>query len=333
MWGAFVGSPVSSQSLKYFWLEECIEGEGLFVAGTYHKILAAVAKPALEHAIIKCNTPIVGIHAGSREDDRDGRHPAVVLETSAGARHLFDEVVVTAPLGWLKRHTDAFEPRLPKRLEEAIDAIGYGTLDKVYITFPGSFWNGSDSDESNKSHHPGFTHWLKPEYAPSTNPLGWDPQAMNLAALPKGCEHPTLLFYVYGDCSKHIGAIASASNSDLERDRKLLEFFEPYYSRLPNYTRFNPECTPQAVLATAWAIDEYAGYGSYSNFQTGLSEGDTDIETMRKGVPDRGIYFAGEHTAPFVALGTTTGAYWSGEAVAIRILEAHGTGVPAVVKP
>lgn len=26
MWGAFVGSPVQTQSLKYFWLEECIEG-------------------------------------------------------------------------------------------------------------------------------------------------------------------------------------------------------------------------------------------------------------------------------------------------------------------
>lgn len=26
MWGAFVGSPISKQSLKFFWLEECIEG-------------------------------------------------------------------------------------------------------------------------------------------------------------------------------------------------------------------------------------------------------------------------------------------------------------------
>ena len=26
MWGAFIGSPVQTQSLKYFWLEECIEG-------------------------------------------------------------------------------------------------------------------------------------------------------------------------------------------------------------------------------------------------------------------------------------------------------------------
>lgn len=26
LWGAFIGSPISRQSLKYFWLEECLEG-------------------------------------------------------------------------------------------------------------------------------------------------------------------------------------------------------------------------------------------------------------------------------------------------------------------
>lgn len=26
MWGTFIGSPVGQQSLKFFWLEECIEG-------------------------------------------------------------------------------------------------------------------------------------------------------------------------------------------------------------------------------------------------------------------------------------------------------------------
>lgn len=31
------------------------------------------------------------------------------------------------------------------------------------------------------------------------------------------------------------------------------------------------------------------------------------------------MWLAGEHTAPFIALGTTTGAYWSGEGVARRI--------------
>lgn len=26
LWGAFVGEPIEKQSLKFFWLEECIEG-------------------------------------------------------------------------------------------------------------------------------------------------------------------------------------------------------------------------------------------------------------------------------------------------------------------
>ena len=51
---------------------------------------------------------------------------------------------------------------------------------------------------------------------------------------------------------------------------------------------------------------------------------DKDIETLREGCPERGIWFAGEHTAPFVALGTVTGAYWSGEAVAKRVAEGYG---------
>lgn len=45
---------------------------------------------------------------------------------------------------------------------------------------------------------------------------------------------------------------------------------------------------------------------------------------MREGVPGRGLWFAGEHTSPFVALGTVTGAYWSGEGVAGRIAMAYG---------
>jgi hypothetical protein len=45
---------------------------------------------------------------------------------------------------------------------------------------------------------------------------------------------------------------------------------------------------------------------------------------MRTGVPAEGVWLAGEHTAPFVALGTVTGAYWSGEGVARRIVQGDG---------
>ena len=105
-----------------------------------------------------------------------------------------------------------------------------------------------------------------------------------------------------------------------------------------------------------------AGWGSYSNFQIcgidigeGLGENekekekggsgessagdddeeeeeeeevslDRDIEVLREGMPDRGVWLAGEHTAPFVALGTVTGAWWSGEAVAGRVGAAYCCG-------
>lgn len=70
---------------------------------------------------------------------------------------------------------------------------------------------------------------------------------------------------------------------------------------------------------------------------------------MRRGVPERGLWFAGEHTSPFVALGkiyrasgsseiptnalflgTVTGAYWSGEGVAKRIARAYDLSVGEV---
>lgn len=80
-------------------------------------------------------------------------------------------------------------------------------------------------------------------------------------------------------------------------------------------------------LATTWVNDDLAGNGSYTTIRTGVQEADKDIEIMREGLPGRSVWFAGEHTAPFVALGTVTGAYWSGEAVAKRIARAYGVDV------
>jgi hypothetical protein len=171
-------------------------------------------------------------------------------------------------------------------------------------------------------HFAGFMQWLSPHYAPS-NPQQWNQEGMNLAALPGSCAHPTLLFYVFGPCAQHIGKLVRTTpQADLTA--ALSAFFEPYLSRLPNYEASSPDCRPVEALATAWVNDELAGNGSYSNFPIGLQEGDKDIECMREGEPERGLWFAGEHTAPFVALGTVTGAWWSGEGVAKRLSKLYG---------
>lgn len=130
MWGAFVGSPVQTQSLKFFWLEECIDGENLFVAETYQKVLEKIAAPALTSTDTRFKSKVTRILSNVNADE-----PRVTLETESGDKASFDEVVVTAPLGWLKRHRDAFVPQIPKRLEQAIESIGYGHLDKVLPLF------------------------------------------------------------------------------------------------------------------------------------------------------------------------------------------------------
>ena len=130
MWGAFVGSEIQRQSLKFFWMEECIDGENLFVAGTYKKVLQKIAYPAEQTGIrFECRVKKLVSHPSA-----NGTDPSLTVEfedSNGKQDETFDEVVMTAPLGWLKTNLDAFEPALPQRLQEGIGAIGYGHLDKV----------------------------------------------------------------------------------------------------------------------------------------------------------------------------------------------------------
>ena len=55
----------------------------------------------------------------------------------------FDAVLVTVPLGVLKQDIIKFSPALPERKQKAINRLGMGTLDKVYLLFDKPFWDAS----------------------------------------------------------------------------------------------------------------------------------------------------------------------------------------------
>ncbi|KAL8754859.1 MAG: hypothetical protein Q9184_004978, partial [Pyrenodesmia sp. 2 TL-2023] len=169
--------------------------------------------------------------------------------------------------------------------------------------------------------------WLAPSYT-SHN---WPVECVSLSSLPTPHAQPTLLFYMHGPLAAHTTSLANTHTpSTPAYIAAFADLFKPYIARLPNYSPSSPDCIPIDALATNWSHDEFAGWGSYSNFQTsseretGIVELDKDIEALRWGAPERRLWFAGEHTAPFVALGTVTGAWWSGERVARRILRAYG---------
>lgn len=234
--------------------------------------------------------------------------------------------MVTAPLGYLKRNLSTFSPSLPDHLSKAISQTSYGRLEKVYVTFSTAYWSQSSLHEKGNAF---FTHFLHPTYASKQNPKGWNMDCASLAELPGSTAQPTLLFYMHGECAEHIISLINGLEPDSpEYYNRLQPFFEPYYSRLPNYSALSKFCTPVGFLATNWQNDEYAGFGSYTNFQISHKDNaillDENIKIMRNGAPERNIWLAGEHTAPFVALGTVTGAYLAGDSVAKRILSAYG---------
>ncbi|MCJ1306777.1 hypothetical protein MMC25_000420 [Agyrium rufum] len=330
MWGGYIGESWEKQSLKFFWLEESIDGGNLFLASSYQKIVQRIARAALAKATILFNTKVKTVDT---DQNIDGT-PCVKVLTSK-ENHTFDEVLVTVPLGCLKRDTIAFSPPLSPRSQRAIRNIGYGRLEKVYITFPSAFWTKSEtSSNSDSNDHeepfPFFTHFLAPLYTPE-NPSHWGVAAISLASnppFPADVNYPTLLFYIHGPCATHITSlVASLSPTSPIYYDVLNRFFSPYYTRLPNFSASDPDCKPSGILATEWQNDEFAGWGSYSNFQVTDDETvrlDEDIEALRYGEPERGLWFGGEHTAPFMALGTVTGAYLSGEAVGKRFLNEYG---------
>jgi hypothetical protein len=396
----------------------------LFVVNTYKRILDTVAALPLEKATVLFNKKVTAIRAPDKDvsdeqdDDSSSSNSTVTVTTADGATQQFDEVVVTAPLGWLKRNKAAFTPPLPARLSEAIDAISYGTLEKVYITFPRAFWEeGDDAPPATAAaaaaaaataDHPPLDaganadadagptspaprrpppvtmSWMHPRYAPDTNPDCWSQGALSLTALPAaplapeeieaaekeaaaaaaaaatttttgavpgdapssssgdashetgGTSSPspsspsssstsssaraTLLFFTYGPFSRHLTA-QLARTPPAAHAALLTRLFAPYYARLPRYDPAQRDCVPIALRATAWSADELAGFGSYSNFQVGLTAAAADLAALRAGAPARRVWLAGEHAAPPIATGTVSGAYWAGEAVAQRIVE------------
>ncbi|MCJ1475985.1 hypothetical protein MMC13_004649 [Lambiella insularis] len=334
MWGGFIGDPFERQSLKWVWLEECLDGDNLFVSNTHQAIINRATDAVTSLVEIHLSTIAKSVetqHTKSRDEK-------VVVKTTKG-NFKFDEVIVTVPLGCLKMGTITFLPELPSTINRAINEASYSCLEKAFIAFPVAFWERSslvtsNSEDAIGERSPIFTHFFRPAYVPEEQ-KSWTLDMMTLSSHAVFGAHaqPVLLFYLWGASATHVtSAIANLTPSSEQYYQVIDTLFRPFYSRLPDYRENHPDCVPTAVLATNWQNDEFAGKGSYTNFKTYQDGKQTDggptiddgVRTMRNGVPERGIWFAGEHTAPFVALGTSTGAYWSGEAAATEIIEAYG---------
>ena len=65
----------------------------------------------------------------------------VQLASTDGDLGRFDAVIITVPLGVLKAGRITFSPALPEDKQTAIDRLGFGLLDKLYLRFDQVFWD------------------------------------------------------------------------------------------------------------------------------------------------------------------------------------------------
>ena len=93
---------------------------------------------------------------GSIEYSNDG----VKLSTSKSGFE-FDAVIVTVPLGVLKAGGITFAPELPAGKLDAIQRLGMGLLDKVYLKFDRIFWDAETEFIARSGPSTGkFTLWV-----------------------------------------------------------------------------------------------------------------------------------------------------------------------------
>ncbi|XP_055916918.1 spermine oxidase-like [Eupeodes corollae] len=109
----------------------------------YHQILRLLMKSTEINALgvldqrVKLGKPVKKI-TWSATDNEEAR---VQVKCEDDEILEADHVIVTVSLGVLKeKHSTLFEPKLPAEKTSAIETLGFGTVDKIFMEFTTQFW-------------------------------------------------------------------------------------------------------------------------------------------------------------------------------------------------
>ncbi|CAD6199377.1 unnamed protein product [Caenorhabditis auriculariae] len=230
----------------------------------------------------------------SRIDYRSGKD--VIITTAFGEAHVFNHVIVTIPLGYLKANVyTLFLPRLPQEQESAIKDMGFGRNQKVFLEYEKPWWpEDVDTLLVSTSYGP-FKRLERQLYDVSTKSMG---------------EKNILVAWIAG---KGPEAMARMSES---------EILQEVSSHLKQNLKEYPVEEAKRIFTHNWLADRYT-MGSYSYLTPEATKNHEDV-IEKLGEPVIGINtrplicFAGEHTDSKMYQ-TTVGASRSGFREAQRI--------------
>ncbi|MCW8998592.1 MAG: FAD-dependent oxidoreductase, partial [Kangiellaceae bacterium] len=205
----------------------------------------------------------------------------VSVQTSQGT-YTADYVIVTVPLGVLKKDVILFNPSLPQEKLNAIEALDMGVLNKVYLRFPEVFWDNNVDNLAQISEQKGhWSYWIN---------------------LSKLTSQPILLGFNVASFGTEI---ESLSNQEIV-SQAMVQLRKFFGDNIPE---------PSDSIITRWANDPFS-FGSYSYVPKGATA------SMRQDLAapvNNQVFFAGEATHSEYP-STVHGAFLSGQREASRIL-------------
>ncbi|EWC45180.1 hypothetical protein DRE_06068 [Drechslerella stenobrocha 248] len=223
----------------------------------------------------------------------------VTLKFRDGSKFSADKVIVTLPLGVLKKQGVKFDPPLSGAKRSAIDKLGFGLLNKVIMIYEEPFWDTTKD---------GFGCLRQPE---------GDESSLSSYEKKRG------RFYMWWNASKVVGRPTlvglmvgdAAEQVENESDDELVEEATGILKNCFGDDKVPSE--PDQSIVTRWRSDPFA-CGTYSYIAAGSTGADYDV--IAEPI-DNQIFFAGEHTNRHYPA-TVHGAYISGLRAAGEVVDA-----------
>uniref|UniRef100_T1JH18 Amine oxidase domain-containing protein n=1 Tax=Strigamia maritima TaxID=126957 RepID=T1JH18_STRMM len=227
----------------------------------------------------------------------------VEVECENGEIYHSKHVIVTIPLGVLKaKHEQLFEPALPDDKIHAIEKLGFGIVDKIFLEYERPFLHPDISEVINL--------WNPIE---NDNDVGksWFKKIYSFMKI----SDTLYLAWLSGREAEHAESITAEEIADVCTNILRQFLNDPYVPK------------PIRVVRTRWLSEPYTR-GSYTSIRTGSKQ--SDIENLAKPIyvhpsdtkvcTKPTLLFAGEATHP-TFFSTTHGAFVSGKCAAELLLD------------
>jgi monoamine oxidase len=206
-----------------------------------------------------------------------------VQVTYNGQTSTADYVILTVPLGVLKKGVIQFVPNLPSAKQNAIQKIGMNCVNKFLLTWQTAFWDDVQYLSYTPETADKFNYFVNVKrFHPSSN---------------------ALMTFAYADYGRQTETMTDAQVTEAI----MAHLKDMYGSAIPN---------PTNLLRTKWNSNENT-YGAYSFTAVGTEM--RHFEDLAASLDDK-LFFAGEHTEVDY-FSTVHGAYLSGLREAGNIID------------